>query len=80
MINNINELILRDVSSDYETIDSQTLQKEIDATTNFPERELTDDDIEEINRIGDQVKMLQQTLKYWLSICRDEQMAIARNI
>ena len=32
MISNINELILRDVSSDYETIDSQTLQKEIDAT------------------------------------------------
>ena len=51
-----------------------------DMYTNFPERELTDDDIEEINRIGDQVKMLQQTLKYWLSICRDEQMAIARNI
>ncbi|MDN3612037.1 hypothetical protein ACFFUP_04310 [Vibrio ostreicida] len=48
--------------------------------TNFPPRELTDEEIEEINRIGDQVKMLQQTLKYWLSICRDEQMAIARNI
>ena len=32
MISNINELILRDVSSDYETIDSKTLQKEIDAT------------------------------------------------
>lgn len=48
--------------------------------TNFPQRELTDEDIKEINRIGDQVKMLQQTLKYWLSICRDEQMAIARNI
>ncbi|CAM3937154.1 hypothetical protein [Vibrio aquimaris] len=47
---------------------------------NFPERELTDKDIEKINNIGDQVKMLQQTLKYWLSICRDEQMAIARNI
>ncbi|MCG7491842.1 hypothetical protein MHN79_20415 [Vibrio sp. Of14-4] len=51
-----------------------------DMYTNFKERELTDDDIQEINRIGDQVKMLQQTLKYWLSICRDEQMAIARNI
>ncbi|MFW7525961.1 hypothetical protein ACODM8_17725 [Vibrio ostreicida] len=46
----------------------------------FPPRELTDEDVEKINRIGDQVKMLQQTLKYWLSICRDEQMAIARNI
>ncbi|WP_185759812.1 hypothetical protein [Vibrio pectenicida] len=51
-----------------------------DMYTNFPQRELTDEDIKEINRIGDQVKMLQQTLKYWLSICRDEQMAIARNI
>ncbi|MBD1566193.1 hypothetical protein [Vibrio sp. S12_S33] len=52
----------------------------INMLVNFPARELTDEDIEEINRIGDQVKMLQQTLKYWLSICRDEQMAIARNI
>ncbi|CAM3818513.1 hypothetical protein [Vibrio aquimaris] len=46
----------------------------------FPGRELTDEELEEVNRIGDQVKMLQQTLKYWLQICRDEQMAIARNI
>ncbi|MDN4708194.1 hypothetical protein QYZ43_21195 [Vibrio parahaemolyticus] len=30
--------------------------------------------------IGDQVKMLQQTLLYWLKICRDEQMAMAQNI
>lgn len=51
-----------------------------DMYNNFPERELTDKDIEKINNIGDQVKMLQQTLKYWLSICRDEQMSIARNI
>ena len=35
---------------------------------------------EEINRIGDQVKMLQETLKYWLSVIRDEQLSIARNI
>ncbi|MFB9190232.1 hypothetical protein ACODM8_18730 [Vibrio ostreicida] len=48
--------------------------------SDFPERELTDEEIEEINRIGDQVKMLQQTLKYWLDVCRDEQLAIARNI
>ncbi|MYM58913.1 hypothetical protein GTG28_06725 [Vibrio sp. OCN044] len=52
----------------------------VDLYTNFKPRDLTDEDIEEINRIGDQVKMLQQTLKYWLQICRDEQMAIARNI
>ncbi|MBM4903403.1 hypothetical protein HYO34_11960 [Vibrio parahaemolyticus] len=46
----------------------------------FPPRELTEEEIEEVNRIGDQVKMLQQTLLYWLKICRDEQMAMARNI
>ncbi|OEF93827.1 hypothetical protein [Vibrio splendidus] len=51
-----------------------------DLAEQLPSRPLTDEEIEEINRIGDQVKMLQQTLKYWLSICRDEQMAIARNI
>ena len=45
----------------------------------FPARELTEEEIEEVNRIGDQVKMLQQTLLYWLKICRDEQMAIAQN-
>ncbi|MDH5928700.1 hypothetical protein AB4179_24355 [Vibrio lentus] len=45
----------------------------------FPGRELTEEEIEEVNRIGDQVKMLQQTLLYWLKICRDEQMAIAQN-
>lgn len=47
---------------------------------NFPGRELTEEEIEEVNRIGDQVKMLQQTLLYWLKICRDEQMAMAQNI
>ncbi|WP_341664397.1 hypothetical protein [Vibrio sp.] len=47
---------------------------------NLPARPLTDEELKEINRIGDQVKMLQQTLKYWLQICRDEQMAIARNL
>ncbi|WP_434525706.1 hypothetical protein [Photorhabdus asymbiotica] len=46
----------------------------------FPGRELSEDELEEINRIGDQVKMIQQTLKYWLQICKDEQLAIARNI
>jgi hypothetical protein len=51
-----------------------------DMYTDFPPRELTDEDIKEINRIGDQVKMLQQTLKYWIQVCRDEQMAFARNI
>ncbi|WP_114783623.1 hypothetical protein [Vibrio tetraodonis] len=52
----------------------------IEVLDTFPGRDLTDEELEEINRIGDQVKMLQQTLKYWLQICRDEQMAIARNI
>ncbi|GLT20064.1 hypothetical protein GCM10007938_38470 [Vibrio zhanjiangensis] len=52
----------------------------IEVLDTFPGRELTDAELEEVNRIGDQVKMLQQTLKYWLQICRDEQMAIARNI
>jgi len=51
-----------------------------DLYNNFSPRQLTDEDIKEINRIGDQVKMLQQTLKYWLQICRDEQLAVARNI
>ncbi|AYV25094.1 hypothetical protein L1D61_26785 [Vibrio mediterranei] len=48
--------------------------------TNFPPRKLTEEEIKEVNRIGDQVKMIQQTLKYWLQICRDERMAMARNI
>ena len=52
----------------------------LNASLELSRRELTDEELEEINRIGDQVKMLQQTLKYWLQICRDEQMAIARNI
>lgn len=48
--------------------------------TDFPPRDLTEDEIEEINRIGDQVKMIQQTLKYWIQLCSDEQLAMARNI
>ncbi|AVI67756.1 hypothetical protein CKQ84_18955 [Shewanella sp. WE21] len=48
--------------------------------TNFPARALTDEDIKEVNRIGDQVKMLQETLKYWIQICRDEYLAAVRNI
>ncbi|EMA4781811.1 hypothetical protein U3C50_001525 [Providencia rettgeri] len=51
-----------------------------DLYSKFPGRELSEDEIEEMNRIGDQVKMLQQTLKYWTQICRDQQLAIARNI
>lgn len=46
----------------------------------FPSRELSEDEIEEVNRIGDQVKMIQQTLKYWTQLCADEQLAMARNI
>ncbi|AVI67757.1 hypothetical protein CKQ84_18960 [Shewanella sp. WE21] len=51
-----------------------------DLYQNFSPRQLTDEDIKEINRIGDQVKMLQETLKYWIQICRDEYLAAVRNI
>ncbi|HGS4861532.1 molecular chaperone [Vibrio cholerae] len=47
---------------------------------NFPSRVLSDDELKEINRIGDNVKMIMQTLKYWFQILRDERVAIARNI
>lgn len=47
---------------------------------NYPKRVLGDEDIKDINRIGDNVKMIQQTLKYWYQIMRDERIAIARNI
>ncbi|EJL6604501.1 molecular chaperone [Vibrio cholerae] len=47
---------------------------------NYPKRILGDDDIKEINRLGDSVKMIMQTLKYWFQIMRDERVAIARNI
>ncbi len=46
----------------------------------FPPRVLSDEDTKNINRIGDTVKMIQQTLKYWIQIMRDERMAVARNI
>ncbi|EGQ9321922.1 TPA: molecular chaperone [Vibrio cholerae] len=46
----------------------------------FPSRVLTDDELKKINRIGDNVKMIMQTLKYWFQILRDERVAIARNI
>ncbi|EHU0373923.1 molecular chaperone [Vibrio cholerae] len=47
---------------------------------NYPNRILGDEDIKEINRLGDSVKMIMQTLKYWFQIMRDERVAIARNI
>ncbi|HCF7797976.1 TPA: molecular chaperone, partial [Vibrio cholerae] len=47
---------------------------------NYPKRILGDEDIKEINRLGDSVKMIMQTLKYWFQIMRDERVAIARNI
>ncbi|HHL2502287.1 TPA: hypothetical protein ACQ301_004417 [Yersinia enterocolitica] len=47
---------------------------------NLPGRELTKEELEEINRIGDQIKMIQQTLKYWVQVCNDERLAIARNL
>ncbi|HHJ3201875.1 TPA: molecular chaperone [Vibrio parahaemolyticus] len=52
----------------------------MDFFNNYPSRLLTDEEIKNINRIGDTVKMIQQTLKYWVQIMRDERMAIARNI
>ncbi|HDI3224134.1 TPA: hypothetical protein PMB70_003077 [Vibrio cholerae] len=51
-----------------------------DLVNAFPARELTKEELKEVNRIGDQIQMLQETLKYWLSIMRDEQLAAARNI
>ncbi|WP_025506988.1 hypothetical protein [Vibrio parahaemolyticus] len=51
-----------------------------DLYNKFPARVLGDEDIKEINRIGDNVKMIQQTLKYWYQILRDERLSIARNI
>lgn len=51
-----------------------------DLSQNYPQRILGDEDIKEINRLGDSVKMLLQTMKYWLQIMRDERTAIARNI
>lgn len=47
---------------------------------NYPPRILGDEDIKEINRLGDSAKMIMQTLKYWFQIMRDERAAIARNI
>ncbi len=52
----------------------------MDFFNNYPSRLLTDEEIKNINRIGDTVKMIQQTLKYWVQIMRDERMAVARNI
>ncbi|HCG6156739.1 TPA: molecular chaperone [Vibrio parahaemolyticus] len=56
------------------------IQDLVNLYSNFPPRVLSDEDIKEINRIGDSVKMIQQTLKYWIQIMRDERMAVARNI
>ncbi|HCH4655984.1 TPA: molecular chaperone [Vibrio parahaemolyticus] len=62
------------------TGDGLNLSYFLDLYTNFPARVLGDEDIKEINRIGDNVKMIQQTLKYWHQILRDERLSIARNI
>ncbi|EPC4928871.1 molecular chaperone [Vibrio cholerae] len=51
-----------------------------DLAKNYPKRILGDEDIKEINRLGDSVKMIMQTLKYWFQIMRDERVSIARNI
>lgn len=46
----------------------------------FPPKDLTKEDLTEVNNIGDQVKMLMQTLKYWLTTVRDEQLSMSRNM
>ncbi|MCD1246015.1 molecular chaperone [Vibrio cholerae] len=46
----------------------------------FPSRVLSDEELKEVNRIGDNVKMIMQTLKYWYQILRDERLAVTRNI
>lgn len=51
-----------------------------DLVNQFSGRDLTKEDLTEINNIGDQVKMLMQTLKYWLTTVRDEQLSAARNM
>lgn len=52
----------------------------IELYTNYPGRDLFEEEVEEINRIGDQIKMIQQILKYWNQLLTDEQLAMARNI
>ncbi|EIW7864193.1 molecular chaperone [Vibrio parahaemolyticus] len=46
----------------------------------FPARVLSDEELKLLNRIGDNVKMIKQTLKYWTQILRDERVAVAKNI
>ncbi|EOV5436666.1 hypothetical protein ACOAS5_004449 [Vibrio parahaemolyticus] len=46
----------------------------------FPARVLSDEELKLLNRIGDNVKMIMQTLKYWTQILRDERVAVAKNI
>ena len=47
---------------------------------NLPTRPLTSDEVKQITNIKEAIQMLQETLKYWLSVIRDEQLSIARNI
>ncbi|MBS0045046.1 hypothetical protein KFE26_22595 [Shewanella sp. M16] len=58
-----------------QSIDSPALD---DIAANFPARSLTEDETKRMNDIGDQVKALFETLKYWLSIMRDNVLASAR--
>lgn len=51
-----------------------------DLYSKFPARELTEDELSEVNRIGDKIKMIQQTLKMWIQLCSDTGLSIARNI
>ncbi|HDZ9471120.1 TPA: molecular chaperone [Vibrio cholerae] len=52
----------------------------LDFFSGFPSRVLSDEELKQVNRIGDNVKMIMQTLKYWFQILRDERVAVARNI
>jgi hypothetical protein len=58
-----------------QSIDSEALD---DIAANFPARSLTEEETKRMNDIGEQVKALFETLKYWLSIMRDNVLASAR--
>ncbi|GIB52595.1 hypothetical protein [Vibrio cholerae] len=46
----------------------------------FPPRDLDENDIKELNRLGDETRLIMETLKYWISILRDSKISVARNI
>ncbi|NOF33108.1 hypothetical protein [Vibrio cholerae] len=52
----------------------------ISVYTKFPPRDLDENDIKELNRLGDETRLIMETLKYWISILRDSKISVARNI